>query len=337
MLACPSCPAPVAGAPFIQLDHRIACWATDNLSAAGLRAWLRLLTHHRNDRAIPRPSVRRLAQIAGLSLGAAHKVLQELATVLTFAGEELEGRPEGEPGPSEAVCPRPGQGCSRHERGVHDMNARRSRNERKRSRNERPTYRVQEGQEEEKNPPPTSSATPPGAAACGPDEEEGILGTDVRGEGQANSRPGAPLGGPLQLDPRLEPVAAELTAYWRGKRGSRTPLAFAAQQAELLQISASPIGGIEEVRQQIATAAMKDWYFIRHQTWHEWRQKHPRPLLLEEADLNQGALFPGLKAFERRYRATYGQNASSADVLVAFNNHKARLEREQALRNLQSA
>ena len=132
-------------------------------------------------------------------------------------------------------------------------------------------------------------------------------------------------------------MAEELRAYWAGKSGSRTALAFAAQQAQLLQILDSPIGGIEEVRGQIATAAMKDWDLIRYQTWHDWRQKHPPPLLLQESDLNDGALFPGLKSFDRRYRATYGQDSSSADVLTAFYNFKARLERERSLQDLDLA
>jgi hypothetical protein len=132
-------------------------------------------------------------------------------------------------------------------------------------------------------------------------------------------------------------VAEELQAYWAGKRGARTTLAFASQQNQLLRILHSPIGGIEAVREQLSVAAMKDWDFIRYQTWHDWRQKHPPALLLEESDLNDGALFPGLKAFERRYRATYGQNSSSADVLVAFRNYTARQKRERSLSDLGSA
>ena len=346
MLACPSCPAPASGAPFIQLDHRVACWATQTLSAAGLRAWLRLLTHFRNDRPIPQLSARRLAQIAGLSVGAAHKVLKELRQVLVFAQEEPEQ-------PAKAAAAAPDGGCSRHERGVHEMNARCSPHERKRSRHERgcsrrerPTISVQEeNQEEEKNPPPTSSVMPAGRPGAVPGEEAGrgagpgvsagVPATSHRGGSLDPSRGAEPNQGPApQLDSRLRPVAQELEAYWAGKRGSRTPLAFAAQQAQLLQILASPIGGIEEVRGQIAAAAMKDWDFIRYQTWHDWRQKHPPPLLLEESDLNPGALFPGLKAFERRYRATYGQHSSSADVLVAFRNYSARSEYEGSLSNL---
>ena len=88
MLVCPRCPSPLAGAPFIKVDHRVACWATENLSPSGLKAWLRLVTYFRNDRPIPPLSARRLARIAGLSLGTAHKVLGELRELLRFSDDE---------------------------------------------------------------------------------------------------------------------------------------------------------------------------------------------------------------------------------------------------------
>ena len=72
MFSTPLCPALVAGRPFLQLDYGRSCWATDHLSAAGLRAWLRLLTYFRNDRLIPRLSTRELARIAGVALSTAH-------------------------------------------------------------------------------------------------------------------------------------------------------------------------------------------------------------------------------------------------------------------------
>lgn len=230
---------------------------------------------------------------------------------------------------------------------VQEMNA-------NRSETEHPSISVQDQdqekeQEQEINPPPpTSSVTPAGPPAANPNEEEDRSGgTNVPQGETASSPPAAALLQPwaaephqdqaLQLDARLQPVAEELRAYWAGKSGSRTALAFSAQQAQLLQILDSPIGGIEEVRGQIATAAMKDWDLIRYQIWHDWRQKHPPPLLLQESDLNDGALFPGLKSFDRRYRATYGQDSSSADVLTAFYNVKARLERERSLQDLDLA
>ena len=156
MLAGPTCPAPQAGAPVSQIDHRVACWAPHTLSGAGLRAWLRLLTHFRNDRPIPQLSARRLALITGLSLGSAHKVLPELRKVLRFAEDDEEDLPEDPPGadPPGAAAWRSGHEHqssraaterSRNERltpsqsaqsvhgmnaTVHGMNANRSRNER---------------------------------------------------------------------------------------------------------------------------------------------------------------------------------------------------------------
>ena len=364
MFVCPRCPSPLAGAPFIKLDYRVACWATKNLSAAGLRAWLRLVTYFRNDRPIPEISERRLAQITGLSVGAAHKVFMELRQVLVFAGDDPQEPIEATAGELQSGCSQPEQGahdvsmrCSQHEQSAHDVSMgcsqreqKRSRNEQKRSQREHDTISIQEKEQEQEinPPPPTSSVTPAGPQAANPNEEEERSGgTNVPQGETASSPPAAALlhpwaaephqCQPRQPDPRLQPVAEELRAYWAGKSGSRTALAFAAQQAQLLQILDSPIGGIEEVRGQIATAAMKDWDLIRYQTWHDWRQKHPPPLLLQESDLNDGALFPGLKSFERRYRATYGQNSSSADVLAAFNNVKARLERERSLQDLDLA
>ncbi|MCP9868655.1 hypothetical protein KBZ33_20620 [Cyanobium sp. Cruz-8D1] len=382
------------------MDYRVACWATENLSAAGLRAWLRLVTYFRNDRPIPEISARRLAQITGLSVGGAHKVFGELRELLRFANDEVDESPKETAGDA-AISPeiaftwaereraRPEQQRSavegertqearrptaealdrsqREHPSVHGVNANRSQREHqtvhrvnasvhgvnaKCSPREHPSISVQDQDQEQEQeinpPPPTSSVTPAGPPAANPNEEEDRSGgTNVPQGKTPSSPPAAALlhpwaaephqGQPRQPDPRLQPVAEELRAYWAGKSGSRTDLAFAAQQAQLLQILDSPIGGIEEVRGQIATAAMKDWDLIRYQTWHDWRQKHPPPLLLQESDLNDGALFPGLKSFERRYRATYGQNSSSADVLAAFYNVKARLERERSLQNFDLA
>jgi hypothetical protein len=346
MYASPTCPPLTAGRPFIQLDHARACWATEALSPSGLRAWLRLLTHFRNDRAIPRLSARRLAQIAGLSLGAAHRVLKELSLVLVFSSHS-SGPQDGDATGTQPQLSQASRGCSTPER-VQNLNApprskserKRSKLERSRSKVEHPSISLKEENQERKNPPPTSSSPPAAAGACGGhDEEERSLPVHVSGKQASNgvaSQPPNPTADSLALHPQLAAVAVELRTYWAGKRGSRSPLAFAALQAQLLQIAASPIGGIEAVREQLQTAAMKDWDFIRYQTWQEWRTLHPPPLQLSESDLSEGGLFPGLRAFERRYRATYGKHARAAEVLTAFHNYKARLEREGSLREISS-
>lgn len=345
MKACPPCPAPVAGAPFIQLDHRVAVWATETLSSAGLRAWLRLLTHYRNDRPLPQLSERALARIAGLSAGAAHKVRKELRPLLVFSGEvgAEEAAAIGPPLVPGSHCSQDGQGAHSVSSGCSQREQNRSQREQRRSRREQPTISIQEIEQERKNPPPTSSTHPPGGGTATADEEESIQGRRIQGEGTANSRPsglrppsapGAQADQALAVAPALAPVAAELLAYWAGKRGARTPMAFAAQQAELMQIVADGAGGIEAAREQLRAAAMKDWDFIRYGTWKTWRQSQPQPLVLEEEDFNPGTLIPGLKAFERRYRATYGHSASSGDVLCAFYSYTERLEREGGLRDL---
>ena len=354
MLASPTCPALLPGRPFIQLDFGRACWATETLSPSGLRAWLRLLTHYRNDRSIPRLSERRLARIAGLSAGAAHKVLKELQAVLAFTGAGSSEQEDQAP----AITPAVGghdrnAGCSRHERGAHDVSSGCSQDEQKRSQLERQCSRYEhstisskENIQERKNPPPTSSSAPEAAGARGGhDEEEGSLAEMFR-DREASSQPAAAAlldpdlaqGGGLPIDPRLDGVAAELAVYWAGKRGARTPLAFAAQQAQLIEILQDPIGGIEAVRQQLQTAAMKDWDFIRHQTWQAWRLQHPEPLLLTEADrfygADPGSSRPGLRMFEARYRATYGNNSPTGDVLRAYDNWMAKAQRQSSLRDL---
>lgn len=198
---------------------------------------------------------------------------------------------------------------------------------------------------------------PPALAVVGgPEEEEGSLGEWAQ-DGKPNSRPGpaalptapptalpsprSPEGEALLIDPRLDGVAAELAAYWAGKRGARTPLAFAAQQAQLIQILQSPIGGIEAVREQLQTAAMKDWDFIRHQTWQAWRSRCPEPLQLSETELfagaDEGSALPGFKAFHRRFKATYGPQTTLSDALRAYENSRARLSYEVSLRDIGSA
>jgi hypothetical protein len=360
MLASPPCPDLLPGRPFIQLDFGRACWATETLSPSGLRAWLRLLTHYRNDRPIPRLSERRLARIAGLSSGAAHKVLKELQAVLVFSGAAASEDEAEAP----ATAPARGAhdmnaGCSRDERGADDGSSgcsqheqKGSQRERQCSRNEHCTISSKEEIQERKNPPPTSSSAAEAARARGGhDEEEGSSAEFFRG-GEASSQPAAlpsaprradpisaPEGEPRTIDPRLDGVAAELAVYWASKRGARTPLAFAAQQAQLIEILQSPIGGIEAVRQQLQTAAMKDWDFIRHQTWRSWRLQNPEPLLLTEIDrfhgADRGSSRPGLRLFEARYRATYGKNSPTGDVLRAYDNWMAKAQHQSSLRDLE--
>jgi hypothetical protein len=96
------------------MDYRVACWATENLSPSGLKAWLRLVTFFRNDRPIPKISERRLAQITGLSAGSAHKALMELRQVLVFAGDDPQE-------PIEATAGEHQGGCSQHEQGAQNV------------------------------------------------------------------------------------------------------------------------------------------------------------------------------------------------------------------------
>ncbi|MCP9841417.1 hypothetical protein KBY93_12345 [Synechococcus sp. J7-Johnson] len=337
MFSTPLCPALVVGRPFLQLDYGRSCWATDHLSAAGLRAWLRLLTYFRNDRLIPRLSTRELARIAGLALSTAHKVAKELAPVLRFAGEaddELEDPAIHETNAS----PRNERGCSPNERN-------RSGNEHKRSENERPSLSLKEEIQEGITPPPTSSSRRHRSPSEGSrEEEDGISGVRIRDEQGEGQQPAlqpalaeAMRDQCLRVTPQLAAVSDELLAFWSGKEGNRTPLAFAALQAELCRIEADPAGGIEQVREQLSVAAQKGWHFIRHKTWHAWRLAHPEPIHLSEEDLTAGGIYPELAAFERRYRATYNPKASGGEVFGAYWNYTERLKREQAAPDLQSA
>jgi hypothetical protein len=141
----------------------------------------------------------------------------------------------------------------------------------------------------------------------------------------------------LQVSPQLAAVTGELLAFWGGKEGNRSPLAFAALQAELCRIEADPAGGIEQVREQLSVAAQKGWDFIRHKTWQTWRLAHPEPIHLTDEDLTAGGIYPELAAFERRYRASYNPKASGGEVFGAYWNYTQRLKREQAAPDLQSA
>lgn len=330
MFSTPLCPALVVGRPFLQLDYGRSCWATDHLSAAGLRAWLRLLTYFRNDRLIPRLRTRELARIAGLALSTAHKVAKELEPVLRFAGEA------GDEAEDPAI----------HETNASPRNEReRSGNERRRSGNEHPSLSLKEEIQEGRTPPPTSSSRRHRSPAKDSHEEEdGTSGVRIREEQGVGQQP-APNPGLtqamrehcLQVSPQLAAVTGELLAFWGGKEGNRSPLAFAALQAELCRIEADPAGGIEQVREQLSVAAQKGWDVIRHKTWQVWRLAHPEPIHLSEEDLTAGGIYPELAAFERRYRASYNPKASGGEVFGAYWNYTERLKREQAAPDLQSA
>lgn len=323
MFSTPLCPALVVGRPFLQLDYGRSCWATDHLSAAGLRAWLRLLTYFRNDRLIPRLSTRELARIAGLALSTAHKVAKELEPVLRFAGE-ADGEVE--------------------DPAIHETNAS-PRNERERSGNEHPSLSLKEENQEGRTPPPTSSSRRHRSPAKDfHEEEDGTSGVRIREEQGEGQQPAPNLGLTkamrehcLQVSPQLAAVTGELLAFWGGKEGNRSPLAFAALQAELCRIEADPAGGIEQVREQLSVAAQKGWDVIRHKTWQVWRLAHPEPIHLSEEDLTAGGIYPELAAFERRYRASYNPKASGGEVFGAYWNYTERLKREQAAPDLQSA
>ncbi len=337
MFSTPLCPALVVGRPFLQLDYGRSCWATDHLSAAGLRAWLRLLTYFRNDRLIPRLRTRELARIAGLALSTAHKVAKELEPVLRFAGEA--GDEAEDPAIHETNA------SPRNERERSGNERKRSQNERRRSGNEHPSLSLKEENQEGRTPPPTSSSRRHRSPAKDSHEEEdGILGVRIREDG-GNSQQPAPNPALtkamreqcLQVSPQLEAVAGELLAFWGGKEGNRSPLALAALQAELCRIEADPAGGIEQVREQLSVAAQKGWDLIRHKTWQTWRLAHPEPIHLTEEDLTAGGIYPELAAFERRYRASYNPKASGGEVFGAYWNYTQRLKREQAAPDLQSA
>jgi hypothetical protein len=126
------------------MDYRVACWATENLSAAGLRAWLRLVTYFRNDRPIPEISARRLAQIAGLSVGGAHKVFGELRELLRFADDQGDESPEEAAGDvassPEIVFPRAERERAQEDRRPSAESLDRSPRERKCSRRERKVF-----------------------------------------------------------------------------------------------------------------------------------------------------------------------------------------------------
>ena len=355
MFSTPPCPPLVVGRPFLQLDHGRACWATDNLSAVGLRAWLRLLTYFRNDRPIPRLSIRELARITGLALSSAHKVSKELEPVVRFSdpatGEATGGafhatnslRSQGE---------RPAPKRSGNEQ-------QRSPNEQQRSAYEHPSLVLKEEIQEGRTPPPTSPSCPVAADGVIVDQEQervpgGRIGVErACSPPLANSHQRDPSPPPslppspalaqamqdrcLTIHPQLEPVREELLAFWAGKEGNRSPLAFSALQGELCRIEADAAGGIEQVREQLSVAAQKGWDFIRHTIWQTWRLAHPQPIHLSEEDLTAGGIYPELAAFERRYRASYNPKASGGEVFGAFWNYTERLKREQAAPDLQSA
>jgi len=392
MYSSPLCPALEAGKPFVQLDYGRFCWAFNNLSAAGARAWLALLTYYRNDRAIPRPSTRKLARIAGVSQASARKALAELLPLVDFslpAAEEQEGEQGSDPAEQQTLSRDQASGAAEHknlsqevpktageqkvlsENPICDRAAiespmgeqqilsphtapgpteqkvltpraentqKRAESTQQRAENAHPSISSKEIEEERNNPPPTSSANQN-------EEEDRFSGVRIRGEG-ANSQQPAPNSGAMaeayrdrchRIHPQLEPVREELLAFWAGKEGNRSPLAFAALQGELCRIEADPAGDIEQVREQLSVAAQKGWDFIRHKTWHCWRLAHPEPIHLSEEDLTEGGLFPELAAFERRYRATYNPNASGGEVFGAYWNYTERLKREQAAPDLQSA